>query len=208
MKKSKEETAKTRKKIIQVAAREFRRRGLHETGVADIMAAAGLTQGGFYRHFNSKEHLVAEACGASMQELVDSVKKSIQSGNDAFLKHVERFLSNEHCQDLLSGCPLVFVGSELARADHETRKAVSEGYRGLVEAISNDERYKDSSTARAEAIFILSAMIGAVTLARIADDGKLSTMILDETRKHLMALHPNIAQKKNKDVVPVAQAQK
>ena len=83
---------------------------------------------------------------------------------------------------MLSGCPIVFVGSELARADVETKKAVSNGYRELVEVISNDDHYDDPS-ARAEAIFILSAMIGAVTIARIADDPKLSALILGETQK-------------------------
>lgn len=188
MKKSKEETAQTRKRIIEVAAQEFRRHGIHETGVAEVMAAAGLTQGGFYRHFESKDHLVTEACAMSMQNLVDAAKAAIASGDEGFLQHVEKFLSGENCENWLEGCPLVFIGSELARADMKTRRAASQGYRQLVDVIANDAKYKDSPDARAEAIFMLSAMIGAVTLARIVDDKKLSDQILEETKRHISGL--------------------
>src|ERR1700722_19819358 len=115
MKKSKAETAITRKRIVQVAAQEFRRKGIQQTGVADIMAAAGLTQGGFYRHFESKDQLIAEACAASMAKLVESAATAAQSSEEAFLIHIEKFLSCANRDDWLGGCPLVFVGSELAR---------------------------------------------------------------------------------------------
>ena len=195
MKKSKAETEQTRKRIVRVAAQQLRRNGIHQTGVVKIMAAAGLTQGGFYRHFNSKDHLVAEACAASMQSLVESAKAAIKSGDDAFLKHVEDFLSVKHCNDWLDGCPLVFIGSELARADKKTRRAVSQGYRDLIDVIANEDRYKNAPSAKSEAIFMLSAMIGAVTLARIVDDPKLSALILNETKNHLANLHTKSASK-------------
>src|ERR1700722_12643480 len=107
MKKSKAETAITRKRIVQVAAQEFRRKGIQQTGVADVMAAAGLTQGGFYRHFASKDQLVAEACAASMSDLVQAADAAVEAGDDAFLKHVENFLSCKNRDDWLGGCPLV-----------------------------------------------------------------------------------------------------
>jgi TetR/AcrR family transcriptional regulator, transcriptional repressor for nem operon len=70
VKRSKAEAAETRRRIVETAAREFRRNGIHATGLADLMAGAGLTQGGFYRHFQSKDQLVAEACAAAMNSIV------------------------------------------------------------------------------------------------------------------------------------------
>jgi TetR/AcrR family transcriptional repressor of nem operon len=198
MKKSKEETAKTRKRIVEVAAQQFRRNGIHQTGVAEVMAAAGLTQGGFYRHFASKDQLVAEACAASMQNLVNTAKTAIKSGDGAFVKHLEKFLSIQYFDNWLAGCPLVFIGSELARADLDTRRAASQGYRDLVEVIATDDRYRDAPSARAEAIFTLSAMIGAVTIARIVDDPRLSALILNETKNHLAARFKKKAPKKRR----------
>jgi TetR/AcrR family transcriptional regulator, transcriptional repressor for nem operon len=183
VKKSKAETAKTRQRIVEVAAEEFRRNGIHETGVAEIMAAAGRTQGGFYRHFESKDQLVAEACSASMDQLVAAAKSAIESGNMAFLKHMDRFLSASHCEDWSGGCPIVFMGSELARADVNVREVVSEGFRELIDVMAGSG--SGSRAARAEAILILSAMIGAVTIARILNDPKLSALVLKETKTHL-----------------------
>src|ERR1700761_7631799 len=93
MKKSKAETAKTRERIVQVAAQQFRRNGIQQTGVADIMAAAGLTQGGFYRHFESKDQLVAEACAASMDHIVRAAEAATEEGDDAFLTYLANVLS-------------------------------------------------------------------------------------------------------------------
>src|SRR5260221_12464093 len=73
MKRSKQETAETRKRIVETAATEFRRNGIEGTGLADLMGAAGLTHGGFYRHFDSKDHLLAESCAAA----VDSVGERV-----------------------------------------------------------------------------------------------------------------------------------
>lgn len=185
MKKSKEEAAKTRRRIVEVAAEEFRRNGIQETGVAEIMASAGLTSGGFYRHFESKDQLVAEACALSMHNFVNTSKKAIELGDEAFVSHIEHFLSKQHCEGVAEGCPLVFIGSELARADMGTRRVVSQEYRELVDVIASHDQYLDDPSSRAKAIFTLSAMIGAVTIARIADTPKLSALILDETKNYL-----------------------
>lgn len=186
MKKSKVETANTRKRIVEVAAQEFRRNGIQRTGVAEIMAAAGLTQGGFYRHFASKDQLVAEACAASMSNLVQAAGAAVESGDDAFLKHLEDFLSCKNRDNWLGGCPLVFVGSELARADKDTRRVASDGYRELVDVIAKQSRHEKPGVAKAEAIFTLSAMIGAVSLSRIVDDARLSAQILEKTKRFLV----------------------
>jgi len=185
MRKSKAETAETRKRIVEVAVQAFKSNGIHATGVSEIMAAAGLTHGGFYRHFASKEELVAEACVASLDDLVDAAEVAAEGGQESFLKHIEAFLSEEFRDDRLGGCPLVAMGSELARADIETRRAASNGFRGMIDAMAKRSAFKDAPSARADAMFALSSMIGAVTMSRIVDDPALSLQILEVTRQRV-----------------------
>jgi TetR/AcrR family transcriptional repressor of nem operon len=185
MKKSKAETAETRKRILEVAARAFKSNGIHATGVAEIMTAAGLTHGGFYRHFSSKEQMIAEACTASMGTLVDSAAAAAEGGPESFLKHIEDFLSAGYRDDTLGGCPLVAMGSELVRADARTRRAASQGFEELIDIVAKWMPDDDARAARASAMFTLSSMIGAVTMSRIVDNRELSDQILDVAKKRL-----------------------
>jgi TetR/AcrR family transcriptional repressor of nem operon len=162
------------------------------------MAAAGLTHGGFYRHFESKEQLVAEACAVSMDELVGAAEIAVEGGDETFLKHVEDFLSAKYRDDRLGGCPLVAMGSELARADADTRRAASLGFQELIDLIAKRSRFKDSESAKADAIFTLSSMIGAVTMSRIVDDPELSDLILESTRTRLIELSTSTKTKRAK----------
>jgi TetR/AcrR family transcriptional repressor of nem operon len=188
MKKSREETAETRRRILEVAAREFRRNGILGTGLAEIMSAAGLTHGGFYRHFASKDRLVAEALAADLDISVRSAEAAAERGEDAFVKHMEDYLSGERRDDSSGPCALSAIGSELRRADAETRRAASQSIRELIDAIVKRRRSRDTASARADAIFALSSIIGAATLSRIVDDRELSDSILSDTRKRLTTL--------------------
>ena len=186
MKKSKAETAETRHRIVETAAREFRRNGVHATGLADVMAAAGLTHGGFYRHFQSKDQLVAEAYAAGMNSIVAradaAASQSESNGLDAI---IESYLAAAHRDDRAGGCPLAGSGSELARADNETRATVSEGILRFVDVLARRARRRNSELAKSDALFVLSALVGAVTLSRIMTDPDLSDAILSETKRHL-----------------------
>jgi TetR/AcrR family transcriptional repressor of nem operon len=183
MRKSKAETAETRKRIVEIAAEAFKSNGIQATGVAEIMATAGLTHGGFYRHFASKENLVAEACAVSMCALVDSAEAATEGGPLDVTKHIENFLSADHRDNALGGCPLVALGSELVRADAQTRRAASHGFVQLIDIVAQWTGIKDPSAAKAEAVFTLSSMVGAVTMSRIVDDPELSDQILEVARK-------------------------
>lgn len=187
MKKSKAETAETRRRIVETAAREIHRKGIDATGVAEVMFAAGLTRGGFYRHFASKEHLVAEACTAGLDAIVDRAEiAAAGSADDGGLEGIfENYLSVDHRDDTSSGCPLAGIGSELARADEQTRAAARGGLERLLELIAKQTLHRSSGAARSDALFALSAMVGALTLSRIASGHDLSTAILDETKRHL-----------------------
>src|SRR5258707_2973820 len=133
MKKSRIEAAKTRERIVTAAAAEFRQHGIAATGLADLMKAAGLTHGGFYRHFASKDQLVAEACSAAIASMTQRVASnaSRKRGRKGLETAVADYLSTAHRDNPRDGCPLAALGSELARADTQTRAAAKNGLLNL-----------------------------------------------------------------------------
>lgn len=188
MKKSKIEAAETRRRIIKAAGREFCRNGIHATGLSDLMAAAGLTHGGFYKHFQSKDQLVAEAFLVGLEGVVDNTKADAaapQPGKKALEAIVDDYLSTAHRDDLAGGCPLAALGSELVHANPEIRAAASEGFVTLADVIAKQFPRSKPEVARAKAMFILSAMIGAVTMARMVTDPVLSSALLEQARAGL-----------------------
>jgi TetR/AcrR family transcriptional regulator, transcriptional repressor for nem operon len=187
MRKSKADTELTRRRIVQTAAREFQRNGIGGTGLADLMAAAGLTHGGFYRHFASKDQLVAEACAEAMKDTADVLTSAASetAGQPKFQTIIEKYLDAAHRDDSSSGCPLASLGSELARADVNTREVVTQGFNRLVDMVAATLRRRNPDAARSDAIFATVALIGAVTMSRIVADPELSDEILDNTAAHL-----------------------
>jgi TetR/AcrR family transcriptional regulator, transcriptional repressor for nem operon len=186
MKKSKIEAAETRRRIVKTAAAEFRRKGINGAGVNDVMAAAGLTHGGFYRHFDSKDELVAEACAAA----IDSAEATNQCpalGKDGLEAILADYLSTDHRDNPSEGCVLAGLGSELARSDDKTRAAATAGFLKLVDAFAQQYRMKPQA-AKARALVTASAIIGAITMSRIVTDPKLSAAILRQTKKHLATM--------------------
>lgn len=185
MKKSKAETAETRKRIIEAAQREFRRNGVKGTGVSEVMAAAGLTHGGFYRHFESKEQLIAEVLDQATHIGAGNAESAAEGGPEAIRSYVESLLSKTYRDDRLDGCVLVSMGSELARSDDSVRHAASNGFKALVEAFTR--YYSDAGPeAEGEAIFTMSSLIGAMTMARMIDDPAFSDRVLEEAKKRLV----------------------
>ena len=192
MRKSKTETAETRRRIVKAAAAEFRRNGIHATGLCELMAAAGLTHGGFYRHFDSKDQLIAEACAAGMEAGMG--KAACPGLGKSGLKAIaETYLSTAHRDNPSEGCLLAGLGSELARSGVKTRATATAGILKLANAIAGDTRRTKPKTAQARALVALSAMIGAITLSRIVTDPELSAEILHETKKYLTAPESMIA---------------
>jgi TetR/AcrR family transcriptional regulator, transcriptional repressor for nem operon len=187
VKKSKAETAETRRRIVECAAREFRRNGIHATGLNEVMAAAGLTRGGFYRHFQSKERLVAEACAAGMESFTAKAEAAAcrSEGKNLLEALVESYLAINHRDGRSGGCPLAGLGSELARADEDTRAAISAEFLKLVDLLAKHSRRRKPEQAKSDALFALSAMVGAVTLSRIVTDPDLSEAILSDTKRLL-----------------------
>lgn len=189
MRKSKVETAETRRRIVEVAAREFRLHGIQATGLNDVMSPLGLTQGGFYRHFASKDQLVAEACTQAMTEVIAGLEAAARQGdtNSGFAAIVDAYVSRAHRDTQTGGCPLAAMGSELARAGEQTRAAATQGFAELVGVLAK-RIGKPPEEARSTAVFALAAMIGAVTMSRVVEDSGASTAILEGVKLHLGVL--------------------
>jgi TetR/AcrR family transcriptional regulator, transcriptional repressor for nem operon len=186
MKKSREETAETRQMIVKTAAAEFRKNGL-QMGVADLMSAAGLTHGGFYRHFQSKDELVAEACVEALNTLIDSLALTASKNADSGpLKAVVlKYLSTGHRDHPANGCAFAFLGGEIARCEKKTREAVAECYQRLIDLVAGLLPAELGDRGR-EAQFIVTSMLGAIVMCRIPTDRALSARILNDTAEQII----------------------
>ena len=188
MRKSKQAAAETRHRIVKAAAAKFRQNGIGGTGLSDLMAAAGLTHGGFYRHFDSKDQVVAEACTAAVETLVEQLAASAsgKSPQRGLKTIVETYLSAAHRDEPANGCPLAALGSEMARADEKTRAAATQAFLKLVGVIASQFGKTRPEVARRRALVAAATMIGALTMSRIVTDSELSAGILREAEKQLV----------------------
>jgi TetR/AcrR family transcriptional regulator, transcriptional repressor for nem operon len=188
MRKSKAEAAKTRERILEAASAQFLSHGITDAGLARLMRAAGLTHGGFYRHFASKDQLVAEACSQAVLSLTSGLESQIEGKppDQALPLLVGKYVSRSHRDQPATGCVLAALGSELARADAKTREAATEGFLGLSRLIAGQLKNVPAKKAEVQSMAIAAAMIGAITVARIVPDSRISNSILVGTRDHIL----------------------
>jgi TetR/AcrR family transcriptional repressor of nem operon len=168
--------AEHREKILDSAGKLFRAKGFEAVTVADVMQAAGLTHGGFYGHFKSKDDLIAETLARAFSPT--------ESEGDiaAFTK---RYLTPRHRDDLAGGCSTAGLGAETIRQAPAARAAMTAGLRATIENLSRRASGETAAARRRAAIGQWSAMVGALVLARASDDLKLSDEILSEVRAWL-----------------------
>ena len=180
MRKSNKEAARTREVIVAAAADHIRRTGIAEASLADVMAAAGLTHGGFYRHFRNKEHLVAEALSDAGDKSVEIIGHAMSKGG--LNAAVDSYLSVEHRDAQTPICPFAALGCETARSGAEAKAAATETLEKLLVTLADGQTGPD---ARGDAIVTFATMLGAMTLARLTSDTPLSDEILDRAKDHL-----------------------
>src|SRR5262245_33597785 len=179
--------AGTRRRIVEGAAAALCARGPSGVGVADLMREAGLTHGGFYAHFPSKDALVAEAVGAAAEQSVRNLRTAVKRASDkpALKAIVDSYLSIAHRDEPERGCSLVALGTELARDSPAARRALTTQIVGLLGLLAEHVRDRRGATRRRQAMATLACLVGALTLSRIADNRALSDEILDAARRHL-----------------------
>jgi TetR/AcrR family transcriptional repressor of nem operon len=174
MKVSREQMAENRRRILDAASRLFREKGFDAVSVAEVMKAAGLTHGGFYGHFSSKDDLVAQTLAHVLAE---------DPGGEGDLRaYLEAYLSPRHRDDAAGGCPTAGLAADIRHQTPAARSAMTEGLRSQIDRVSKALPELDASDRRRAAIGSWAAMVGAVILARAVDDPTLSDEVLKQTR--------------------------
>ena len=177
---SKAQKTRTHKRIVDIASKRFREKGLAGLGIAELMKEAGLTVGGFYKHLDSRDELVAEAVSLAFggwKRRVDAAKAGGPSVSLA--KLIDDYLNEAHRDNPGTGCAFSALAPEIARSNTQTRALTAEQVRNDIQLIAGLLPGKDKSRARSRAILTFSALVGAMSLARAVSDEELSREILE-----------------------------
>jgi TetR/AcrR family transcriptional repressor of nem operon len=180
MRQSREEKARTHERIVEIASARIREAGIAGPGVAEIMQAAGLTHGGFYKHFGSRDDLIAEAVDRAFADSNRTMRELTDDAEDPLAAYVDWYVSTRHRDDPANGCPVVALGGDVRRGDERARAA----FRRRVERYLADfeSLLGGGEDARRRATVAVSTLVGAVLLARAVDDEALSDQILSDVR--------------------------
>src|SRR5437868_10785608 len=178
--------SQTRDRIVRNAARKLRAEGLSGPGVASVMKASGLTVGGFYKHFRSKDELLADAIAQGFAESSEKIYSSLQNvpHEERWKEIVRGYLSPEHCDHPDTGCPVAALGPEIARAKFSIRKRIAGLMKEWVEFMPGP-----TAGERERNFFVIfSAMAGAVSIARILTEPADSERLFAKMRDHPLHL--------------------
>lgn len=187
MKVSREQAAENRRRIVETAARLFRERGLDGVGVAELMKQAGLTHGGFYGHFQSKDELMAEACDAAIEQTGARWRKRLDRDPslDTLVSH---YLTPRHRDHPGDGCVVAALANDAARHEGPVRASYTRSVRRLIGTVADSLRGTlpgAEARRRRKAMAICAGMVGGLILARAVDDDDLSRDILDAVAAEL-----------------------
>ena len=183
---SKAQKARTHKRIVAIASKRFREKGLAGFGIAELMKEAGLTVGGFYKHFDSRDALVAEAVSSAFGDWQRRLDSAASGGPPvSYTKLIDDYLSDAHRKNPGTGCAFSALAPEIARSDKRTRALTTEQVRDDLDLVAGLLPGKDNRAARSRAILIFSALVGAMSLARAVSDESLSREILKTVAERL-----------------------
>ena len=176
---SKAEKADTHKRIVKIASKRFREEGLEGVGIAELMKEAGLTVGGFYKHFDSRDDLVAEAVGSAFGGWKRRIEGAGSGGRPvSYAKLIDEYLNKSHRDNPGKGCAFSALAPEIARSDQRTRALASQQVQNDLQLLARLLPGKDKHAARSKAILAYSALVGAMSLARAVSDEALSLEIM------------------------------
>ena len=192
MRVSREQAAENRSRVLKVAGHLFREHGLDGVGVADIMGAAGLTHGGFYGQFASKDELAYEACDGLVEGSAEKWERLRAADPDGALAAiVSAYVSPQQCDDPGSGCLLATLPVDVARRKGPIRSLFTAGLSRLVGILASVMAGGSEAARREDAFATMSGLVGAVILARAVDDPELSREITDAAVKRFGAGWPS-----------------
>lgn len=180
MRVSRIQAAENRQTVINVASRLFRERGFDGIGLKDLMEGAGLTQGAFYKQFASKEDLAVEASRRALETASRRWSDAaIQNPDDPLGAVIGFYLSGDHREEKMDGCPIVALGSDAARQGPDVKAAFEAGIKAHLEVLGRFIAETSGAASSGKAMAILSTMVGAVTLSRAVNDPDLAQALLD-----------------------------
>jgi AcrR family transcriptional regulator len=182
----------THERIVEAAARAIRRSGYDGTSVADIMKEAGLTHGGFYAHFPSREAMLAEAVErAGAETMAASLRAAASVPPEKALQCLLRtYLSKEHVKSVETGCALAALGSETPRQRLAVRRTATRRIKEMIDGVARHSPDWGAPAAHERALVTVATMVGTLLLARAVDDPKLCDALLQAALKHLDSIGP------------------
>ena len=184
MRYSREHKLETHARIVKRASVKLREKGAHGIGVADLMKEAGLTHGGFYAHFDSREALVIEAFAHAMDRSTERWRKLAEQmpPEQRMAAIVDAYLTPAHRDDPGHGCAIPTLGAEIARESPKTRKAFAAKLEEMIDALAAQIPDLPRKTARKQATALIATMMGTLVMARVAGNSELSEEILKSGR--------------------------
>ncbi len=189
MARSQAEKAESHKAIVSEAARLFRKNGIEATSVADVMAAAKLTHGGFYRHFKSKDELAAAAIRQAFDDILGFIEETaeIEGPHAAVIAYADAYLSSVSVLTPEISCPIPAIGGEAARLGGQIAGATADRIDKTIATIAR--AFPGSAgDSRKEAAFLIASLVGTILLARAAEGHPVAEEVLDSGREHVAAI--------------------
>jgi len=177
----------TRRRMIETAGRRFKSDGIDGSGIATLVADAGLTNGAFYGHFRSKDDLVASVVARQLEDQVARVN-ALPAGVESVVTFLDEYLSPTHRDDAAGGCPSAALLDEIGRCDDATKEAYTDGARSMIGAIARHLDDGDAQLANERAIGLFTLLVGSLQLARAVSDRELSAQVLTAARANAMAI--------------------
>ena len=180
--------AATHERIVEAAGRAIRRSGYGGTGVADIMKDAGLTHGGFYAHFDSREAMLAEAADRAGAETVATMERVAAAAPPAkaLQAMIRTYLSKAHVEAIETGCAVAALGSEMPRQTPQVRRAATRRIKEMIDLVARQSPEWGQPGAHERALVTAATMVGTLMVARAVDDPKLANALIEATLKHLV----------------------
>jgi TetR/AcrR family transcriptional regulator, transcriptional repressor for nem operon len=189
MRRTKQQTAETRQQIIRSASALFRERGVNRVSVAEVMDKAGLTHGGFYKHFESKEALLTEAIADAFANSICAWEETIAKQEDSQLNVqalINLYLSENHIKDIAYGCPAAALGTEIARLVGGSKKCFAEGVKGMIGIFEKQLGGENSSDRKELAVVTVACLVGTLMIARCAENDKTAQSYTEASNKTLL----------------------
>ena len=183
----KEHKEATRQRIVATAGRRFKKDGIDGSGIATLMADAGLTNGAFYAHFESKDDLVATVIADQLRSQAQAYD-SLSPGRAGLEEFIRDYLSPRHRDRRDTGCPSAALLDEIARSPRTTKRAYTTGAQAILEQIASRLRPDDPAAAQGRAVAVFTMAVGTMQLARAVADKKLSDQILEQGLANALAL--------------------